>query len=68
MTELPHVHYCHIPTMVGICHGGNVLGNHHDHDDDNEDCADDDEEKQEGTFFLGRSMRFIRAVSEPTII
>ena len=51
--------------MVGFYHGGNVLGNH---DDDNEDCDDDDEEKQEGTFFLGRSMRFIRAVSEPTII
>ena len=24
-------HYWHFPTMVGFCHGGNVLGNHHHH-------------------------------------
>ena len=24
-------HYWHLPTMVGFCHGGNLLGNH-DHD------------------------------------
>ena len=26
-------HYWHIPTMVGFCHGGNMLGNHHHHHD-----------------------------------
>ena len=32
-------HYWHFPTMVGFCHGGNVLGNHGgdgEHDDDEE--------------------------------
>ena len=35
---------------------------------DGDDDAVDDEENQEGLFFLERSMRFIRAVLDPTII
>ena len=35
LTDSHHNHHGQKPTMVGICHGGNVLGNHHDgHDDD----------------------------------
>ena len=37
-------------------------------DVDGDDNAVDDEENQEGLFFLERSMRFIRAVLDPTII
>ena len=37
-------------------------------DVDGDDDAVDDEENQEGLFFLERSMRFIRAVLDPTII
>ena len=29
-------HYWHIPTMVGFCHGGNMLGNHDDSYNDND--------------------------------
>ena len=32
-------HHWHFPTMVGFCHGGNMLGNHDC--DWNEDCDDD---------------------------
>ena len=35
-------HYWHFPTMVGFCHGGNVLGNHDDDDDDDVGYDDDD--------------------------
>ena len=34
-------HYWHIPTMVGFCHGGNMLGNHDDNDNGNNDGNDD---------------------------
>ena len=37
-------------------------------DVDGDDDAVEDEENQEGLFFLERSMRFIRAVLDPTII
>ena len=33
-------HYWHFPTMVGICHGGNMPASHNDNDDDRND--DDD--------------------------
>ena len=36
VTKSHHNHRGQIPTMVGICHGGNLLGNHDD-DDDNDD-------------------------------
>ena len=54
------VGFCHwqIPTMVGICHGGNVLGNHHDGGnddrddyndiDDDDDCNDHDDSDDDG--------------------
>ena len=32
-----HIHYWQIPTMVGFCHGGNLLGNHGDGDGDDDD-------------------------------
>ena len=39
-----HIHYWQIPTMVGFCHGGNLLGNHdHDDHDDYDDHEDQDE-------------------------
>ena len=30
LTDSHHYHHGQKPTMVGICHGGNVLGNHDD--------------------------------------
>ena len=48
LTDSHHNHHGQKPTMVGICHGGNVLGNrdngvHHDDniDDGNGDYGDD---------------------------
>ena len=35
-------HYWQYPTMVGFCHGGNMLGNHDDDDDDGDDGVDTD--------------------------
>ena len=38
LTDSHHHHHGQNPTMVGICHGGNVLGNHiNDGDDDDSD-------------------------------
>ena len=34
LTDSHHNHHGQKPTMVGICHGGNMLGNN-DNDDDN---------------------------------
>ena len=38
LTDSHHYHHGQKPTMVGICHGGNMLGNQHedagDHDDE----------------------------------
>ena len=34
LTDSHHHHHGQNPTMVGICHGGNVLGNHDDACDD----------------------------------
>ena len=48
--------------MIGFPSDYDDDDNHDNHDDD------DDDEKQEGRFFLERSMRFIQAVLEPTII
>ena len=31
LTDSHHNHHGQKPTMVGICHGGNMLGNHHHH-------------------------------------
>ena len=36
LTDSHHNHHGQKPTMVGICHGGNVLGNHDDDDDDDD--------------------------------
>ena len=30
LTDYDHYHHRQKPTMVGICHGGNKLGNHDD--------------------------------------
>ena len=37
LTDSHHHHHDQNPTMVGICHGGNVLGNHDDYDDVDKD-------------------------------
>ena len=38
LTDSHHHHHGQNPTMVGICNGGNVLGNHiNDGDDDDSD-------------------------------
>ena len=37
LTDSHHHHHGQNPTMVGICHGGNVLGNHDDVDNDDDD-------------------------------
>ena len=38
LTDSHHYHHGQKPTMVGICHGGNLLGNHDvDNDDDDDD-------------------------------
>ena len=37
VTKYHHVHYLHIPTMVGFCHGGNVPAGHDDNDNDDDD-------------------------------
>ena len=34
LTDSHHHHHGQNPTMVGICHGGNVLGNQNKHGDD----------------------------------
>ena len=34
LTDSHHHHHGQNPTMVGICHGGNVLGNHDHHHHD----------------------------------
>ena len=39
LTVSHHYHHGQKPTMVGICHGGNMLGNHKD---DGEDVNDKD--------------------------
>ena len=31
LTDSHHYHHRQKPTMVGICHGGNLLGNHYHH-------------------------------------
>ena len=31
LTDSHHNHHGQKPTMVGICHGGNMLGNHYHH-------------------------------------
>ena len=33
LTDSHHNHHGQKPTMVGICHGGNMLGNQNSHDD-----------------------------------
>ena len=43
VTKSHHNHRGQIPTMVGICHGGNLLGNHQYDDDDDGDDDNDDE-------------------------
>ena len=37
LTDSHHNHHGQKPTMVGICHGGNMLGIHDDDDDDDDD-------------------------------
>ena len=37
MTDSHHLHHGQKPTMVGICHGGNVPPSHDDDDDDDDD-------------------------------
>ena len=41
LTDSHHNHHGQNPTIVGICHGGNVLGNQDDEDGDYEDDEDD---------------------------
>ena len=50
LTDSHHNHHGQKPTMVGICHGGNMLGNHDDDDDDAgyDDDNDDDAGLGEG--------------------
>ena len=40
LTDSHHHHHGQNPTMVGICHGGNVLGNHDEFDefDEYDEC------------------------------
>ena len=33
LTDSHHYHQGQKPTMVGICHGGNMLGNHNEYGD-----------------------------------
>ena len=47
MTDSHHLHHGQKPTMVGICHGGNVPPSH-DNDDDDEDDDDDDDDDDDG--------------------
>ena len=47
LTDSHHNHHGQKPTMVGICHGGNVLGNHEDDDDDDEYDDDDEDENDD---------------------
>ena len=37
LTDSHHYHHGQKPTMVGICHGGNMLGNHEEADDNDDD-------------------------------
>ena len=39
LTDSHHNHHGQKPTMVGICHGGNMLGNHDDDLNDDDDHA-----------------------------
>ena len=40
LTDSHHYHHGQKPTMVGICHGGNMLGNHNDDDGDEDGDGD----------------------------
>ena len=77
LTDSHHYHHGQKTTMVGICHGGNLLGNHDDEsvgnydddeDDDYYDIVDDDYdieadvESQRLTAFIRSSA--IRSLSE----
>ena len=48
LTDSHHHHHGQNPTMVGICHGGNVLGNHDDDSEDGDNDDDDDNDDNEG--------------------
>ena len=41
LTDSHHYHQGQNPTMVGICHGGNMPVGHDDGDDDDDDDDDD---------------------------
>ena len=41
LTDSHHNHHGQKPTMVGICHGGNVPVSHNNDDDDDDDDYDD---------------------------
>ena len=44
LTDSHHNHHGQKPTMVGICHGGNVPVSHDDVDDDEDDDDVDDDD------------------------
>ena len=43
LTDSHHNHHGQKPTMVGICHGGNMLGNHEYANDD--DAVEENDDK-----------------------
>ena len=43
LTDSHHYHHGQKPTMVGICHGGNMPVGHDDGVDDDDDCAVSDQ-------------------------
>ena len=43
-----HILYWQISTLVGFCHGGNVLGNHGNDGNDNYDDDDDNDNYDDG--------------------
>ena len=63
LTDSHHHHHGQNPTMVGICHGGNVLGNpdhqcyHDDHLYDDEHVIDADAKAEEGQHRVHRGVR-----------
>ena len=65
LTDSHHHHRGQNPTMVGICHGGNVLGNHDDDDEDNDgedhDNFDDDNINVQGASCLLLLLLLLRA-------
>ena len=60
LTDSHHYHHGQKPTMVGICHGGNMLGNHdggiNNDDDDEDDDINDDDDGDDDELLCGRRL------------